>query len=334
MSRLHGHYSDGHSAARHPATLALGDEGRLDLRVGERVQTWLLPQISISTRVGNTPRRLALPDGGQFETRDNDALDRWLARQRGGREQHWIHRLERRWHWALAALLLCVALIGGGVWWGIPAAAKRIALALPPAANAAIGQGSLEIMDRVMLEPSELAPARQFVLRHKFRELAGDYAALDLVLHFRAGGKLGANAFALPDGGIIVTDELVALAGDDAEVLAVLAHEIGHVDRRHGLRTLLQNSGVALLVAGLLGDLGSITALAAGLPTALVHAGYSRDFEREADAFAAELLRARGIDTRHLASILQKLGDAAGEDHSFFSTHPLSSERLRLIEPH
>lgn len=332
MSQLNGHFSDGRSAALQPAILSLGDDGRLDLQVGELRQTWLLPQLRITARLGNTPRRITTPDGGHFETRDNDALDRWLAGQRRGREQHWVHRLEQRWHWAIAALLLCVCLIGGGVWWGIPWSAKRIALALPPEVNAVIAQGTLEVLDRTFFDVSELPEPRREALRERFAPLAADHPELNLTLNFRGDGRVGPNAFALPDGQIVVTDALVELAEVDEEILAVLAHEIGHVKQRHGLRMVLQSSGVAALVAGLLGDLGSITAVASGLPTALVHASYSRDFEREADAFAVQMMRRHDLTLAHMASILRKLGEVAGEDHSFFASHPHTSERIKLTK--
>ena len=86
---------------------------------------------------------------------------------------------------------------------------------------------------------------------------------------------MGANAFALPNGTIVVTDDLVKLAEHDDELVAVLAHEIGHVVSRHALRRVLQDSGVMLLVAGITGDIVSISSLAAALPTLLIEAKYS-----------------------------------------------------------
>ena len=55
------------------------------------------------------------------------------------------------------------------------------------------------------------------------------------VLLFRDGGKFGANAFALPSGKIIVTDQLASLLNDE-QIVGVLAHELGHVVYRHGMR--------------------------------------------------------------------------------------------------
>ena len=68
-------------------------------------------------------------------------------------------------------------------------------------------------------------------------------------LEVRSAPQIGANAFALPSGIIVVTDELVALSEDDDELAAVIAHELGHVHHRHIMRTVIQNSAAALLVA-------------------------------------------------------------------------------------
>jgi Zn-dependent protease with chaperone function len=70
----------------------------------------------------------------------------------------------------------------------------------------------------------------------------------------------------------------------------VLAHEAGHVIGRHGLRQVLQNSMTTLFVLYATGDASS---LGVALPVVLVQAGYSREFEAEADRFALDLLRAR-----------------------------------------
>ena len=105
-------------------------------------------------------------------------------------------------------------------------------------------------MDSVFFEPSQLHPARQAKLRSQFssmqREL-GDGPKLRLELR-HGGSEIGPNAFALPAGIVVVTDELVLLAQHDEEIESVLAHEIGHVMHRHSLRMLLQGSASALLM--------------------------------------------------------------------------------------
>ena len=102
------------------------------------------------------------------------------------------------------------------------------------------------------------------------------------------------------------------------------------VQRRHGLRHLLQNSVVALLITWYVGDVG---ALAAAAPTAILQAKYSRDFEREADDYAAESLRQNGIPLSHLADILLRLEQSHGGSSatSYLSSHPAAAERLERL---
>ena len=127
------------------------------------------------------------------------------------------------------------------------------------------------------------------------------------------------------------TDELVALSKDDRELEAVLAHEIGHLRQRHVLRHILQDSATALLVAFTVGDLTSLTSLAAAAPTLVLQAKFSRDFEREADDFALDYLARRGIPPDLFAVILRRMEQrtATGKDGvDFLSTHPAIRERI------
>jgi len=153
-------------------------------------------------------------------------------------------------------------------------------------------------------------------------------------LEFRQGGGLGANALALPSGAIVITDELVALAGDDMEIAAILAHEMTHVEKRHALRSLLQDAGVFLLISILVGDVTSVTSIAASLPTLLVKSGYSRRFESEADEAAGYWLIHKGWGTRPLQDILRRLAihqkGLAGP--SWLSTHPDTNRRIAHLQ--
>jgi Zn-dependent protease with chaperone function len=181
---------------------------------------------------------------------------------------------------------------------------------VPEAAVSALSVHTLAWLDQELMTPSSLPPQRRDVLVQALRDHAvADGRRIEHTLLFRNGGPLGANAFALPDGTLIVTDELIALAEGDDEVLAVLAHELGHVQLRHGVRLLLQGSATALFMAWYFGDVGSLLASA---PTLLVQAGYSRGMEGEADDFAVRMLRERGQSPALLAGMLEKLRAAHG----------------------
>src|SRR5664279_6314679 len=102
------------------------------------------------------------------------------------------------------------------------------------------------------------------------------------------------NALALPGGIIVITDAMVEAFDNDAEFRAVMAHELGHVHGRHAVRLVLQDSGLAVLMTALAGDAVGATVLAVALPSVLLRARYSRQFETEADDYAFATMQRRG----------------------------------------
>jgi len=294
-----------------------------------------LANVRVAPRLGNTVRSIAFPDGAKCETEDNDAADALLRRSGTGRFGDLLHRIESRSRYALAAALGLAAFVVVGVVWGIPIAAKVIAHTIPDEAAYDIGRGTLATLDKTLLDPSELPEERRRELEATFNGMANRYPDLPLTLVFRRG--VGPNAFALPDGTVIVTDELVELATDDRQILAVLAHEIGHVHHRHGLRMALESSSIALLVSAYFGDIAQITTLSASLPGVYANAHYSRDHETEADTFALEYLKGAGVAPHHFADILRALSEAAGNAAErtplrYLASHPPTEDRVRRFD--
>lgn len=293
-----------------------------------------LAEVKISERVGNITRRVAFPDGGVFETQDNDAIDRArdaLGLQRGSSVVHW---LESRWQIAVASLAAVVVVSVGFIYWGVPAMANWAAKVTPTDVDQAIGSGTLDILDQVAFKPSRLPNRRQQELRGRFIAMTSPLTdGHEYQLEFRRGGVIGANAFALPSGIVVMTDELVKLSKNDDELVSVLAHEVGHVRGRHALRQMLQAAGVSALAFALLGDVSSISSVLAAAP-ALLHAKFSRDFEREADSFAKQWLRENGIAESNFDAILCRISGSHGsakeeERFDYFASHPSTTERAQ-----
>jgi predicted Zn-dependent protease len=292
-----------------------------------------LREVRISEALARAPRVLELPGGARCEVEPGPALD-LLLELLGHREGH-VARWQRRTGLALACAFATLALAAAGYRYGLPRLAEGVAKGLPEEWVRLLGGHTLAALDEAVFEATELDAALRERLAARLAALRppeGDLPAH--ALHFRSAGALGANAFALPGGEIVVTDALVRLARSDEEVLGVLAHELGHLHERHALRGLIQASAVGMLVAVWLGDVGS---LATALPAFVLEARYSRDFEREADRYAAALLRANGEETRPLADLLARLeaeqgGPPGGEGlAAYLSSHPATSERIREL---
>lgn len=329
MSPIAAVYFDGKDSLGHEVSLLIGG-GKVKLVGRDIALEFVARKVRVAPRLGSTPRWLYLPGGGACVVADNDAVDRF-ARERPFTRL--LNRLEARPAYAVAAVVLVVALVWLLIDRGLPPAVEYVAEKIPRSAENSLGEKTLEALGHNWFHPSRLSLARMETLRSKFADLAkaaGDNGPMRL--EFRAS-PIGANAFALPGGTIVVTDDLVKLARNDDQVLAVLAHEIGHVHYRHTMRHLLQGSATALIIAGVTGDIASTTSLAASAPALLLQTKYSRDFEREADVFALDLLKQTGIGPQHFAAILARLQAKHGDGGfmpTFLASHPPTAEREAL----
>ncbi len=328
-------YYDGQQARPHPVTLCMEGD-KLLLQGRDIARREALADLSIPPPLGNTPRLILFADGGRCEIADRQAFAKLLPDS----ASNLVTGLENSWPWALAALLLTVALVVGVYLAGLPYAARVAADHVPPQLSAQIDEQFFASLDQTLLKPSALPEARRMAIQHRVQSLSlpvggGKPARIE----FRSAPQLGANAFALPGGSVVLLDELVNLAANDEEIIAVLAHEMGHVAEKHGLRQMLQASVVGLAMTWYIGDVSSLLAAA---PTVLLETRYSRDFERRADAFAVDALRANAISPSRLADMLQKLetaqqakkpDDAAksGSALDYLSSHPNTEERINRL---
>lgn len=311
-------------------------DARLRVTGEDHEQEVPVSSLRVSDRLGALPRYLYLPDGPTIVTPDNNAVDVWLVGQRRGRLIAFIHWLELRSRVAAVATVLLVASVAVTIWWALPVLARKAAMAVPVSVEAQAGKAGLATIDRI-LAPTQLGFTQQRRVRTQLDRLikAGGFKDPPQII-FRSMGGHSPNAFALPGGLIVVSDELVKLAEADEEIAAVLAHEIGHWQRRHGLQSVLRGSSALLVVSTVTGDLSTLTTFAGTIPFLLLQRGYSREFEEEADEYALGLLAAARIDRRYFVSILKKLEDArptAGQDFTYLSTHPSTGDRISKIDP-
>ncbi len=296
-----------------------------------------LDRIRISPRLANTPRYLYFPGGEKFETLDHTAVDGLQDRLGHGSRRNLVHFLETRMRYVLVSLALLLLFMWAGVRYGVPAASELLARHLPQTAVEYAGSRTLDILDKSVFKPSKLGEARQNSLLEHFQPALDAHRDLKVIILFRKGGPIGPNAFALPNGRIIFTDEMVDTAKNDDELLAVLFHEIGHLTHCHGMRTVIQDSllGVALLT--LTGDVTGSAELFMGLPLFLTQMAYSRGFELEADQYALERLSQAGILPAHFANLMERIETRVAAKNknsdqkwwSYLSTHPGMDKRLK-----
>lgn len=338
MNALEGQWHDGRSSRARRVRLELAGADALRLvDLDDRTETsWPLAETAISPRLGSTPRVLRRAGHGQVECPDSPLLRQWFPKP-PSRIEVAADWLERR---RLAILVAAIGTLAFAIAFlriGVPWMAQHVAERMPRAVETEVSSQAMAMLDRMYLSPSELPPARQHELGRRFAAMVeGEPRHREMRLHFTRSPALGANAFALPDGRVHVTDALVELAGDDDEVLAVLAHEAGHHVHRHGMRQAIESSSVLLVVGLFFGD-PSGSSLAVSLPAVLLSSGYSRGHEREADAWALDLLARRGIDPAAFSRIMRRMSEQVPDGieegpMGWLSTHPPTPERIAAGE--
>jgi Zn-dependent protease with chaperone function len=247
-------------------------------------------------------------------------------------EQLQAHAEERRrWGWArvtgwtaLGFLLgLPLLLLAAFLLWG-HAVAERIADKIPWEQERQIGELFFEQMKPHLRLRDETEGARWL------RELGGKLSQDSphrYQFHLVEDPEI--NAFALPGGIIVVHTGLVAKTRRPEELAGVLAHEIQHVELRHSLRGMVQNSGLSILWFLATGRRGS--GAAGETASRMLSLKFSRDAEREADARGLERLHRAGIDPRGMPEFFEVMARGSASVPTLLSTHPLSEARQKAL---
>lgn len=294
-----------------------------------------------------------LRDAGSLRIDDPTAWH--AAMQCCGGQASLADRMQTRWPIFLVVLVAGMIALIAFYRYGTPWAATQLTRFVPQSWESALDARVMAQIDGAHspLKPSKLTAQRQAVLSARFDSLLAQLQPRLLRyrdhrpqyrLYFRRG--IGANAFALPGGTVVMTDALVELAdgkslGDDA-LIGVLAHEIGHVVHRHGTRLIVEQ-GVLQIGLGLaMGDVSSIVSAGSTLLTTLA---YRRTHEQEADCFSLALMRQAQLPTAPMGQLLLAISDEhadrrdhqAGADeqpHLFeqlLSSHPDTKGRAQRL---
>lgn len=297
-------------------------------------------------------RRVDRPDGtrpGRLSLGRDDAARLLLEQAAYETVAAWCPTLTKRdisWNshgrpfllWTGAAVLSVTLLFA----FIIPWMARVIALSLPSPWEAELGKASEDLLVRVVARIEHKSPEQMIcaegpgleILQRLLRQMVAQpvlgltqpptLAVLDTDL---------VNALALPGGRMVLLRGLIDEAKHPNELLGVLAHEMGHLAKRHPTEMAVQTVGTSVLLSLLIGDATGGTGLTL-MGESLINGAYSRDKERAADAVAVETLAAAGWDPRPFALFFDRLAKQQGglEEHlSWISSHPLSEDRAAAI---
>ena len=325
MIEITGDFFDNKNSKKQEVKLRfLDDKKVLIIFEDETALTVDLSELSFSSRLANTPRIIKSKDF-TIHTQENDKIDALLKEVQP--KNTFLHILESKNIFAITSLVFIILLAVFFLTTGSSFLAKKVAFLTPHFIEKKISKATLQTMDKYILQKSTLSDKEKEQVLEVFKKVTKNDPKYHL--YFRRG--IGENAFALPGGDMVITDELVKFSDGDTDMLfGVLAHEKAHIVYKHSMQMLIKASLISTIITYFTGDTST---LATTLSTSLLQAKYSREFEKEADNYAKNLMLENNISPKHLANFfikMQKL-HKEGKRDGYFASHPSNDERIKEL---
>jgi len=321
---------DGKSSKEHKVTIEFSDNRRVVIR-SHNIDV-PIDEVEIESRLGNTPRVLSFENGIRCKSIENDKIDQVL--KKFGLSKSKAYKIESSIGLTVASVLVTIGFVWFMLTAGATYTANAVASILPASTLKEVSKVTLNQLEDSYLHPSKLSDRQKRIIQTHFNKLVEGESKYKL--HFRSSPEIGPNAFALPSGDIVLTDELVALSQDKEyrDILGVLAHEKGHVVKKHSMRIAIKTGISGVIIGYITGD---VSVLASTIPTILINSSYSREFEHEADVHAVQELKDMNISTKYIATLFESLEKKSAEDGnstsmSMFASHPLTSKRIEFFK--
>jgi beta-barrel assembly-enhancing protease len=222
----------------------------------------------------------------------------------------------------IPTLIACLSILIALYMWVLPNIASSVARSLPESFDEKLGDNILaSTLSRYATDTFATTKVQQFAdsmhLSDK-RKITVTVVNSSIL-----------NAFAIPNGHIIVFSALLDTLDQPAELAGLLAHEASHVYLRHSTQTLFRNLAGYMVVSLLVGDVSGISAVMVQNAQNLQNFSHSRKFEAEADHNGIKILHDNNLSADGMLRLLNKLNSKTrGKIPEWLSTHPSTLRRM------
>lgn len=220
-----------------------------------------------------------------------------------------------------------IAVFGLSLWLSyiflLPTIADSIAKSFPKEYEISMG----ESLYKSVLAGEEIDSVKTKEINHFFNqlEIKKSYPVKITVVKSKV-----VNAFALPGGGIVVYDELLNKVSSADQLAALLAHEYGHVEKKHATRNLFRTLSGYIFISVLFSDLNSVANVIVENANQLRNLSYSRELESEADNYGLLILKENNLSGAGMQKLFELFKEEGGsmEVDELLSTHPDLDSRI------
>ena len=329
-------YLDGQVAQEQQVTLTLAAEG-MTIHAADGDISWPRSEIELVDHL-DRGARVRFSHEGEPNARvvvlGREAVERchtcWpeiFSNRRGG-----LRRDLKR----LAIGVAGLAVAGAMAVAALPIVISVLAALVPASTEKRIGDEAVAALTRLVPELSKrcVEPDGLTVIE-RLVENVTDGLDLDMPLRVRVVPHALVNAMAFPGGQVLIFRGLIDEARSGAEVAGVLAHEIGHVHHRHGMKRLIRDGAIDAVTSVF--SPGTTGSISGSLASQIASRSYGRDAEREADDFAVERLNSLGYSAAGIVDFFERAQARQAESEEspalirFLQSHPGPEDRIAAI---
>ncbi len=322
-------YFDGHSSASQQIIAVLDNtmnEFRLQTTAGTSF-VWKLSDLQFEQYGHLLEIRNKNYSGALLKIDDEDFSQTFYATMKQNKGVDIHTRLSKLGMSKILAIAVCLlSLVVLVYFYVLPPVAEKSAALLPNSFDDQLGDTFME----TFLNYNDIDTSRTEYLRQFASELN---LSNQKPLHFLVVESDEVNAFALPNGQIVVFSAILEDMHSAGELAALLGHEASHVNLRHSTKMLCRNLAGYLVVSLLLSDVNGIVTVLADNAQQLHSLSYSRKFEQEADEQGLRILIDNNIDPHGMVRLFMQLEEGGGYAiPRIISSHPLTEDRKKNME--
>ena len=323
-----GIFFDGESAIPQEIELIFETEKGILIFETENNQlhSWNLDEVSVQLKSKNMYLEYGNDPIQNIKIGESDFVNRIYDFKKAKGNLSWYHKLMDMGIKAhILFTVFIFAIIGLGYFYAIPWVAEKAVIIIPEDYDSHLGATFFE---------------QNMLFSHVDAEKTKALNLFAKELHLKNTKKLKfavvdspiVNAFALPDGNIVVFSGILKTMKNYDELVGLIGHEVAHVNHRHSMKMVCRNLSGYIFVSAILGDANGIMATIGDNVNNLQSLSYSRNFEHEADVEGFEIVALNKINPKGMSNLFRRLqNEEVVTIPEFLSSHPVTTERIKDI---
>lgn len=329
MYQTTGTFFDGISSVPQPIEVKIDEHQAELIFVSQsfKVIRWAIEEIQFEEFGNSLEIKLITNNLESIKVNDPDFIRNFLEYMNKNGHIGWYYKvlhLGIRAYITMAIVIL--GLIIGGYLLVIPWVAEKAVLIIPEKYDASLGLSYY----KQYLSENDIDSVKSVALNNFAGQLKLNNTR---TLHFTVIKSNEVNAFALPDGNILVFTGLLDLMKNYDELAGLIGHEVTHVNNRHSMKILCRNLSGYIFISAVLSDVNGIMTVIADNAHNLQSLSYSRQFEQEADEQGTELMIQNHINPQGMTTLFTRLKKTDKINvPAFISSHPLTNDRIVYIQ--